>query len=61
VTGVKGGLILAANCGENLLTVRVAFSLKEPAKLSFRNAKLNAVKSAAKIAKGLVRTPNPEK
>lgn len=32
-TYANGGLILAANCGEKLLMVRVAFSLKEPAKL----------------------------
>jgi hypothetical protein len=59
MTGVKGGLILAANCGENLLMVRVAFSLKDPAKLSFRNATLSAVKSAERMARGLVRNPNP--
>lgn len=29
--------------------------------LSFRNATLNAVKSAEKMARGLVRNPNPEK
>ena len=32
-TYVRGGLILAAKCGENFLTVRVTFSLKVPAKL----------------------------
>lgn len=57
MTGVCGGLIFAARCGENCLTVLVTFSLKEPAKLSFRKAMLIAVKAAATIASGLRRKP----
>lgn len=58
ITGVRGGLILAAKCGENCLTVRVTFSLKVPAKLSFKKARLTAVRNAATIASGLRRKPN---
>ena len=55
ITGVRGGLIFAAKCGENCLTDLVTFSLKVPAKLSFRKAMLSAVRKAATIARGLVR------
>lgn len=58
ITGVRGGLIFAAKCGENCLTVLVTFSLKVPAKLSFRKAMLIAVKAAATIATGLIRNPS---
>lgn len=59
ITGVRGGLIFAAKCGENCLTVLVTFSLKVPAKLSFRKAMLSAVKKAATIAIGLLKNPIP--
>lgn len=58
ITGVRGGLILAAKCGENCLTVLVTFSLKVPAKLSFRKAMVSAVRAAAIIASGLLIKPN---
>lgn len=59
ITGVRGGLIFAAKCGENCLTVLVAFSLKVPAKLSFKKAMLSAVRKAATRASGLRIKPNP--
>jgi hypothetical protein len=57
ITGVSGGLIFAAKCGENCRMVLVTFSLKVPAKLSFRKAIVRAVNMAATIASGLLRNP----
>jgi len=59
MTGVMGGLIFAAKCGENCLTLLVTFSLKVTAKLSLRNAMLRPVAKAARMATGFLRKPIP--
>lgn len=53
ITGICGGLIFAAKCGENFLTVLVTFSLKLAAKLSLKKAMARADKAVARIARGL--------
>jgi hypothetical protein len=59
MTGMWGGLIFAAKCGEKCLMVRIIFSLKVAAKLSFRKAKLKAVRAAPRIARGRVISARP--
>uniref|UniRef100_A0A1J3E6F8 Uncharacterized protein n=1 Tax=Noccaea caerulescens TaxID=107243 RepID=A0A1J3E6F8_NOCCA len=59
MTGMWGGLIFAAKCGEKCLIVLIILSLKVAAKLSLRKAMLRAVKAAPTIASGLVISARP--
>lgn len=59
MTGMWGGLIFAAMCGEKCLIVLINFSLKLAAKLSLRKAILKAVRAAPTRARGLVTSARP--